>query len=233
MKKMAIGLIALVAPLVTGPCIAVPLIFQYTGIVRNITLIDGATDSLGLSVGSEISGSFFFDHNSVDTDGSPMRAFYRDPILRMRFDGVQSTPRIYDYSYFEIDADPVRNVVSSYLSTEYRNIFEIFTFVLESPPGFPALTSDQPDWQSLGLADFDLLDSRFDFLRATFTGPPREYQGGPVPRSLISAGFTSLRIRPAAVPEPGTLGLLGLGLAGLGISRKKRARGVGVPIVVA
>lgn len=200
---------------VSTPCGAAPLIFQYSGFVFSITSIDGATDTLGLHVGSSVKGSFSFDTDSVDSDPSGTRAFYEDSIPWMRFDGIQSTSATDFYSVFSLDADPLHDRVAAYLSgwTE-DNVFQILEFSLESSAPQAILGNDNPDWSSLSLSDFDLSDSRFEFVRATFL------DDGTIPRTLISARFTRLEIRQ--VPEPGTSMLLGFGLAGLGLAKRRR-----------
>lgn len=68
--------------------------------------------------------------------------------------------------------------------------------------------------------DYNLTDSFFvDFVTGVYTGLSDSNN----PSALQGLGAITLVVAEASVPEPATLALMGLGLAGLGFSRKSKA----------
>ena len=86
-----------------------------------------------------------------------------------------------------------------------------------------------------GLALFELdgtvLVSGFDSLASTFLSSPGDYVlglrwddvSGFWDFGVDNLGYQfSIQLSPASVPEPGTLALLGIGLAGMGLARRRK-----------
>jgi|GEM_PF-2106607 len=87
--------------------------------------------------------------------------------------------------------------------------------------------SNNPGWAAYYFDD----TQRFSTLSGTFFIPWANEGGnnGPDPSALVEGGsaLSNLSLyarRVAQVPEPATLGLMGLGLLGLGLGRRQRAR---------
>jgi hypothetical protein len=199
-----------------APAIAAPLLFEYSGVVRHIALIDGAMETFGLTEGSPIQGAFVFDPSGPDEMPGSERAFFSNSIVVATFGSIASEPTQVDYSTFLIDADPFHDHIVAYLSSEYGNVNDIYTFSLDEGGPTAILGSDQVDLTALRLEDFDQADSRFEFLRATFL------PDGTVPRTLITAEFLSLQV--SDIPEPSTLVLGAAGLSGIVVTRRRRRR---------
>lgn len=85
------------------------------------------------------------------------------------------------------------------------------------------ILTDANDGDSIYWSGAVTLDLNFsDFLAGTWTGNSLNAAGSDE-LMLLGDGYTIVVGAGAAVPEPATVALLGLGLAGVGFSRKKKA----------
>ena len=178
------------------------ILFEYTGTVRQIALLNGATDSLGFVVGGVVSGTFVFDQNAIDQDTDPERAFYPFSVSTMTFAGFTSDRSELNYSYFLIDARS--DTIGSYLNTVTNNVSDLYGFGLLSTTGSDVIPSTEMDLRTLDLGYFDRWDNSLFYFHRNYLLP-----GAPTPQVHIVAEFTSLSVTP--VPEPASLLLMSSG----------------------
>lgn len=104
---------------------AVPLRFEYSGVIRHISFFNGATDSYGYAVGNTVSGSFVFDADALDQDASNTRAFYPNSLASMAFGSTEATAGIDTYSSFNLLTQPP--FISSYFNAIGGGVSDVYS----------------------------------------------------------------------------------------------------------
>jgi hypothetical protein len=199
----------------TPPATASPILFEFSGTVIRVVLLTGATDTLGYSAGQNINGSFTFDDSVIDSDASGASSFRPWSIRSFSFDAIAANMNYLNYSYFNVDANPLADGVGAYALEINQQVANLFTFTLVQGGPTAVLGSDSVDLTQLRLSDFDPSDSRFEYRHI------EDLPAGQRRETVIVTSIDSLTVQ--RVPEPGTLALLALGLAGLGWSRRARS----------
>jgi hypothetical protein len=158
--------------------------------------VTGSPTSLSGLSGS-VAGRAFSDVSGATLVGNdsflPFGASTRVDIFQLLFDPSLSSTSVHNFTGFNIDGFSLIGVRMFWI--EGQNLISDF---LSTPDLLPA-----PPSFSGRLA--------FDFIQT----------GTPAATSFVF--FDGLQLRQAAIPEPATLALFGIGLAGLGFSRRKRA----------
>ena len=195
-----------------------PLTFAFTG---QVEFVDPGLSSAA-AVGDTVSGSFTFDTSVPDAlPADPTLGFYLSPggysVAVGSFSSAGSGPFIVTFNDFPT-GPLLRDQYSVTLGSQGQivngNAYERFVFDLmdvELAPAVPmTLTTDALPTAPLL---FDALDLKSFFF--AFLSPTR----GEV---HIQGSLTSLT-QLSTVPEPATMALFGIALAGLRFSRRKRS----------
>lgn len=233
MRKYLTHLMAIAALTFNGAVLAVPLTFDFSG---SITSVNDTTASGLVTVGDSFSGSFTYETTTPEaayTVGDSQFAFYDHP-TPLGVNGLSLSAGDFNYaaSQTALLTPTVQNQGSlvsgedafiliqtddsaSFVQLPTVNFVQVELFLLGADGilgGSLALPT------ALDLSDFTLSrDFRLAALEPSGMGP------GFFNVFVIEGSLLSLELStPTTVPEPTSIALLGLGLAALGLRRKRR-----------
>jgi hypothetical protein len=126
--------------------------FDYTSKILSISLVNGATDTLGLAEGQIVNGSFLYDERVADTDPDGNIGFYPSSVFNMRFDGFFAPKPEIDYSYLFKGA--LVDQVAAYANVVEVNISDVYEFNIYSVTGPDVILDDQFALTQLRLEDY-------------------------------------------------------------------------------
>jgi len=226
-----------------GPAVAGVIFIDNTMSVTNYS-------AASLPYASDPSASIVYGNPGSPADTLQFTADFTvagDPPLYEVAQGLANTNFSYDPStqgaITSIDASVLKNAIATFTGTGFGNTFrptilQDGVYYAAAIPGAIFTGPNTPGGTGFNLfSQSDLVASdflNFDFTTGSFGSKNPNFDGDPMLLGLTQvtsvdspeAGtfvtqYQDLSFRIHGVPEPATLGLLGLGLAGLGFSRRK------------
>jgi hypothetical protein len=186
---------------------AAPITFAFTGTVTQVSLDDPDIFGGSVGVGTPFNGSYTFESSASDGIVAPTDGSYASPFsLSVDFSGDSLGP----FSVTGFAVNTRNGNPDQYGVYGSDGTFEI-QFLLESNSN--PLSTDALPLTTPALASF--AQRLFTFRDATGLG---------LPEVLGSIDSLTCTDGCAAVPEPGTLGLLAFGIVGSAIERRRRTR---------
>ncbi len=173
--------------------------FDYTGTVRSIVFLGGATDTMGFEVGQTVTGSVVFDDTAADTDLSSDRAYFQDSIVSFDVGEIGTTASEMDLSSLSINSTLTAEV-SAYANSVYDDgdTGDVYSLAIKDTTATVVIESEGIDLTALALGDFD--QQVVSFRRTTGLQ-------GSWSATEVQIDIESLEITSNAVPEPSTLAI--------------------------
>ena len=202
------------------------LTYEFGGVVSNVIDVDssGLVNTTGIDTTTTFTGTLVYDTAAADQGGPPGTRSYDAGVLNVVFDtGTMTYAAGADESIIQITdnnslfRDSYAQSVSQFISpsafTELPLVpgAVLWSMQLRLTDTSQTLYSDASLPTSLALSEYDIATVSFLAGKDTFTGADYE----------IIGDLTSLTLT-TPVPEPSALGLLGVGLLGLGLARRKK-----------
>ena len=207
-----------------------PITILFEGEVRRVDDVGGNIEGAAVTVGQSVSGRIRYEQNAVDQSPSDIESgqylFSGPPdamVFRIGGDDVRTSDfRVLTQSRVcgdtpEFNCGPSGQFHDYFLATARGSLTDLYgwtpldmTFGLTSQFVHSLLTDALPGMNELSL---DNWENAFWSL----SGPGKDPTSGP-PGTKVQGVVTSLRVVP--VPEPGTLALFAIGLAGMGLARR-------------